>query len=651
MVRVGDASYADILNRNAAVFERYNQRRIESFRDYLPERKRLVFDLLPFLLHESDGRLPGNETSAPAGVFGFSITTALRALIKETFPFFEFDARARERFSISFVALMGSAGSIGFTDESDFDIWVGIEEGRLSETAAALLAAKLTAIEAWAAQTAGLEIHFFAAEHASIRANAFGQISQESCGSALGKLLKDEFCRTALFLEGKKPLYWIVPADTPDGRYAQYHTAMQFADKSIVRNYVDLGNISAISRGEYFGAALWHLLKGVRSPFKSVLKLALLDAYATEAGAILPLCETYKAKVLRADAAAPPDPYIFMAEELRSFYARQNFISIRQLLEECFLVRNLGIAAPEAAANKARREFFMYTGAKWGWTGGDMERFARFSRWDSFERDNLHARIIGFLLKTYQRIRAQAGVVAASISQRDLTIVSRKLACYFVPKEGKVPYEFALFRTADIAAIEMMERLDAKRSKGWLVKLRMRGVQRAEYSTVRELPDPAVACAWCALNRFYDGTQAVRIQGTSFLSVKEATNLIAALDAFFRAHLTDSLDFGGLLAEQRITHLYAVPVGDPFSRQAKNAALYAFMRTTAGELLYEAYRGDSAAAWLTDELMRARIGPANLARLTWAVYAAKEALSSPRTVSAQLTKKIQQCIAGASKRA
>ncbi len=42
------------------------------------------------------------------------------------------------------------------------------------------------------------------------------------------------------------------------------------------------GNLAYIPPGEFIGAGLWQLFKGIESPYKSVLKLLLTEVYASE---------------------------------------------------------------------------------------------------------------------------------------------------------------------------------------------------------------------------------------------------------------------------------------------------------------------------------------------------------------------------------
>ena len=43
-------------------------------------------------------------------------------------------------------------------------------------------------------------------------------------------------------------------------------------------DWVDFGGLGQFSANEYFGASLWHLYKGIDSPYKSVLKIFVVGS-------------------------------------------------------------------------------------------------------------------------------------------------------------------------------------------------------------------------------------------------------------------------------------------------------------------------------------------------------------------------------------
>src|SRR3546814_3873358 len=107
--------------------------------------------------------------------------------------------------------------------------------------------------------------------------------SSDVCSSDLTQhyLLLDEFYRTAIWLAGCTPIWWLVPVYEEEN-YEQYtHTLIS---KRFIRadETLNLGHLAYIPPGEFIGAGLWQLFKGIESPYKSVLKLLLIEVYASE---------------------------------------------------------------------------------------------------------------------------------------------------------------------------------------------------------------------------------------------------------------------------------------------------------------------------------------------------------------------------------
>lgn len=79
------------------------------------------------------------------------------------------------------------------------------------------------------------------------------------------------------------------------------------------RDYIDFGGLSSIPADEFFGAAVWQLYKSIQSPYKPVLKLLLMEAYAAEYPNITLLSQRYKQNIESKEIDLNAvDPYILM---------------------------------------------------------------------------------------------------------------------------------------------------------------------------------------------------------------------------------------------------------------------------------------------------------------------------------------------------
>src|SRR5690606_27016189 len=176
--------------------------------------------------------------------------------------------------------LMGSLGTLAQADQSDMDVWV-CHAPDLSESELNELRKKCQLLETWAASQ-GAEAHFFLIDPARfVLGERDNQLSSEDCGTTQHYLLLDEFYRTAIWLAGRTPIWWLVPV-YEEAAYEEYCRTL--LNKRFVReeDVLDLGHLAHIPPQEFLGAGLWQLYKGIESPYKSALKLLLTGVYASE---------------------------------------------------------------------------------------------------------------------------------------------------------------------------------------------------------------------------------------------------------------------------------------------------------------------------------------------------------------------------------
>ena len=174
---------------------------------------------------------------------------------------------------------MGSTASMGQSLTSDLDIWVCVQSW-IDTEARALLESKCLLITEWALQQ-GIEVNFFVICEQRFRKQLNQEMTSDNCGSSQHFLLLDEFYRSAVHLAGQQLLWYLVPPEM-EGCYEAY--VEQLIDEyALCRDeWVDFGGLPSIPAEEYFGSSMWQLYKSIDSPYKSVLKAILLEAYSWE---------------------------------------------------------------------------------------------------------------------------------------------------------------------------------------------------------------------------------------------------------------------------------------------------------------------------------------------------------------------------------
>ena len=287
-------------------------------------RQQTVLNLLPLFFHVNHPLLPGYVSgSTPAGVSNYQPSTlALAEAQRLTRSFSYKSPLGTVRQPIHGLFLMGSLGTLAQAEESDMDVRV-CHDPELTDSEIAELRRKCQALEAWA-DSQGAEAHFFLIDpQRFVTGERDAQLSSDDCGTTQHYLLLDEFYRTAICLAGRTPMWWLVPT-YEERRYTDFtHTLLS---KRFIRadEVLDLGHLAQIPPGEFLGAGLWQLFKGIESPYKSVLKLLLIEVYASEHPQVQCLSLRFKEAVFANQLDLDElDPYMVVYRRIEEYLVQR----------------------------------------------------------------------------------------------------------------------------------------------------------------------------------------------------------------------------------------------------------------------------------------------------------------------------------------
>ena len=437
---------------------RYNKARIERALTLMPEKHRPLFHVLPFLVHVNHEALPGyvtpptSDETVPFGINNYSFRPDVELALKRCFPaqshlFADIKQIWPRQRAVDALVLMGSVGTIAQTDDSDFDFWVCIDGNRFSQAALALLQQKLTAIEKWADETFGIEVHFFLSEIDKVRQNDFGVAEGESAGSAQAMFLKAEFYNTNIVVAGKAPFWWLTPEKTTEKQYRAIYNSLEKGGSPDVDWFMDLGHLERLDASELFGAAIWQLGKAMDSPFKSVLKMAKLEVYLANISHGQPLCNLLKKHVHRGAEApghvADIDPYALMFDELIAHYKKHGQAEDIAVLQQCLYLKcGSALSQPLVEGEQAnfKRKIMASYAKQWGWSRKLIVHLDNQQDWTFNERVQLSRRIHRFLLKCYRRISKEISHHQQVMDQKDMTVLGRRLSTYYAKKADKIEF-------------------------------------------------------------------------------------------------------------------------------------------------------------------------------------------------------------------
>lgn len=436
------------LARIKQYFIQLNKTRYDRTLAALSDRQQQFLVLLPLLFHVNHPMLPGYISHlTPAGVHGYEPAKEDIRVAKAIARSFNYQRDLVDKSNaIEALFVMGSLGTIAHADNSDIDVWVCHSSG-LTKAGLAGLQEKCNALTKWA-ESIHIEAHFFLMEAEKFRQGQHSLLSSESSGTAQHFLLLDEFYRTTVWLAGRLPLWWFVPV-AHEKNYDEYTKNLLEKRFLRARDYIDFGGIPEIPANEYIGAGIWQLYKGIDSPYKSVLKLLLLEAYAND-HFDEPLSLTLKQKIyeqlaqhkdLDADAL---DAYVLVYQRLEEYLQAQNQLTRLELVRRCFYFKS-GKQLSRTSRNptKAWQRLLLEKIIKdWGWGHHHLTMMDNRAYWKSphvLAERNLLANELSQGYRLLVDMNKNSASEAA-ISGNELLILGRKLHAAFERKAGKIDW-------------------------------------------------------------------------------------------------------------------------------------------------------------------------------------------------------------------
>ena len=422
-------------------FMALNKDRLQRVQEGLERRQRQFIQLLPLLFHINHPMLPGYLSSkSPCGISDYAPGKRCIQTARKLARSFSYRRRAQRRYSIHAIYLMGSTGTIAYSNNSDFDIWICHRPGLPDEDQEAL-AQKASLIQGWA-ESLGLEVHFFIMDDEAFRRHQHQRLSNDSSGSCQHHLLLDEFYRTGLLVAGRYPIWWLVPPRY-EARYEEY------VRKLIVHRFIkpgdviDFGSLHELPAGEFYGATLWQLYKAVDSPYKSILKILLMEAYANQHPDVDILAMRFKQAVHDGNCQLDRlDPYVMMCDTVEEYLLSRGEHERLDLARRCFYFKvNESLSRPSPrAARDWRRQAMQALVRRWGWGRNKLALLDQRSKWKIQRVLDERNRLVEELTRSYRSLshffRDRRDDDA--IDPADLNLLGRKLYVAFERKAGKV---------------------------------------------------------------------------------------------------------------------------------------------------------------------------------------------------------------------
>ncbi|KPW75479.1 Adenylate cye [Pseudomonas cannabina] len=515
-------------------------------------RQQSVMTLLPLFFHVNHPLLPGYVSgSTPAGVSQYEPDAPVLSEAQRLTRSFSYKARhGNPAQPIHGLFLMGSLGTLAQAEQSDMDVWV-CHDSALEPDAIIELRKKCQALEAWAA-TMGAEAHFFLIDPERFRrGDRDSQLSSDDCGTTQHYLLLDEFYRTAIWLAGRTPMWWLVPV-YEEQNYEDYtHTLLS---KRFIRasEVLDLGPMSPIPPAEFVGAGLWQLFKGIESPYKSVLKLLLIEVYSSEHPRVQCLSLRFKQAVFANQLDLDElDPYVVVYRRIEEHLQARNEPERLELVRRSLYlkVNKKLTGSPRLRSNGWQRLLLERLTSEWGWDERQLTLLDSRSQWKV--RQVVHERraLVNELNYSYrfQTRFARTQSNADALDARDLTILGRRLYAAFERKAGKIEFinpGIALDLAEDTLTLVNSPNKREPGKHQWALYNGNLGIHEwPDFSPIKRSRELLDILTWCHRNSVIDATTRVALHpGISDLTEFELFNLLGALQQSIELPLADVSD-------------------------------------------------------------------------------------------------------------
>jgi adenylate cyclase class 1 len=537
-----------VLSQLRARFLKLNEGRMARAMEGLSTRQQGVLTLLPLFFHVNHPLLPGYVSgSTPAGLSNYEPDTNTLAEAQRLTRSFSYKPRhgSNPPRPIHGLFLMGSLGTLAQADQSDMDVWV-CHAPDLSENELVELRKKCQLLEVWAASQ-GAEAHFFLIDPARfVLGERDNQLSSEDCGTTQHYLLLDEFYRTAIWLAGRTPIWWLVPV-YEESAYDRYtHTLLS---KRFIRadETLDLGHMAFIPPGEFIGAGLWQLFKGIESPYKSVLKLLLTEVYASEHPKVHCLSLRFKQAVFanRLDLDEL-DPYVVVYRRIEQYLIGRGEPERLELVRRALYLKvNRKLTGSGSRTQSWQRSLLERLAREWHWDHRQLALLDSRSQWKVRQVSSERRALVSELNYSYRFLTqfARSEQTVSLINKRDLSVLGRRLYAAFERKADKIEFinpGIAPDLAEDtLTLVQAPNKKESGQTQWGLYNGNLTAHEWEHFAPIKRSRQLLELLTWCHRNGVIDSSTRLALHpGSSDLSEFELFNLLGSLQQSIALPLT-----------------------------------------------------------------------------------------------------------------
>ena len=562
----------EIICSNRQDYLMFNRFKIDRTMNTLSKIDRLIFLVIPRMLHVHQEGLPGYfDGNPPCGIHNFELNMEAQIAAEKLFP--EIIIRRNPKLNpiIHTALLMGSLGSIAQTKKSDLDYTLLVNKNDFTEQTMQLFQKKLSLIETWTWDNYNLESHFFINDYEDVKNNFFGESDSESTGSALAKLLKEEMYRTMIIVTGKIPFWLVTPVDCDDKQYNELYEKLS-SGKTLLKKeeFIDMGNVDDISPGEFFGGSIWALIKAFGSPFKTLMKMGVLEEYMFGDTKSNLLCHQVKDKYFNGFAYLDIDPYLGMFERVQKFFTETKSKEDVDTLRHAFYLKvgtQISVEEYEKGSKDWKKDTLIKMIKEWGWTSEKINHVNQYSDWQMMQKVDLGNRINKILMASYKNISEKnksLDPTKSLITEKDTHLLGRKLFSFYKPAPNKVDNLGALVdgKTAEKQLTFIMDKKSRDDKPEWyLVRGKTRdSIEKIDKETIiTKKSSLQFLLAFSVFNKlFNEKTEAWLTAEGESIKETELNALLRILKKFIESVNIAALSNEDLLSKSEVSQLFMI---------------------------------------------------------------------------------------------
>ena len=344
-------------------------------------------------------------------------------------------------------------------------------------------------------------------------------------------------------MAGKIPFWWVVPPGILEEAYLLFWHKLREADPYAANDFIDLGYLGDVSREEFLGTALWQLSKGIKDPFKALLKMAMMERYLSDGFEERLLCDVVKERVLTSKKSMREmDPYLLMVETVLDFYEKKKKLADRDLLRKAFYVK-AGSKITRTTMKRRLEDYkstvFKELVTQWEWPLDLTEELNQMEHWSYSRQFKFSKEINRFFFSTYRRL---SGILnkesEQAIGAQDLHLLGRKISVLFVKQKNKLQ-QMSFLRNRRLILDKCIFQYFQDRSGvyRWIVYdgTRYPLDRKRKVSKIFSAERIVEASAWLVINGLYDSHQTMveMPNNQTGISLKNLTGLLKHIEAFF----------------------------------------------------------------------------------------------------------------------